>query len=97
MSDNKCPLVVVTWNDAWIDGTEPVLMSEVHIEHKPKVITTIGWLLKDDERGVSIACEHYDDDKTFRGRTFIPRGMVQSVTPHVLAKPRKKKQSEVLA
>lgn len=85
------PLVIVEWNDAWTDGAEPVLASEAHIEHRPKVIVTLGWLLKDDDTGVQIASEHYKDDSTYRGRTFIPRGMIRDVTPFTLSRPRKKK------
>lgn len=85
-TDTKLPLVVVKWNDAWVKGDAPVVMSEVKHEHKPMPVTTIGWLLLDDEIGVQIANEFYDD--AYRGRTFIMRSMVVSVTHHTLAKPR---------
>ncbi len=91
--DIKLPLVVVKWHDAWVKGDAPVVMSEVLQEHKPMVITTIGWLLMDNDMGVQIANEHYDD--AYRGRTFIPRGMVVSVEHHTFAKPRVKKAKVV--
>lgn len=82
---NNLPLVVVTWNDAWTkeDG---VAIDDVRMHHAPIVVTTIGYLLLQDEVGVSIANEYYDD--IYRGRTFIPGGMVRSVTPYKLSKPR---------
>lgn len=85
------PLVLVTWNDAWVRGEEPVTMADVAASHKPMVIHTLGWLLRDDEMGVSIANENYAEDATYRGRTFIPRVMVESVTHFTLGKKRAKK------
>lgn len=80
------PLVVVVWDDAWVKGSDPVVMSEVAHEHKPMPITTIGWLLRDDEVGVQVMNEFYDD--AYRGRTFVPRAMVRSVTHYALATPK---------
>jgi hypothetical protein len=80
------PLVVVEWDDAWQTETPATLRDFVH---KPERITTIGWLMKDDEVGVQLANEFYDD--TYRGRTFIPRAMVVKVTPYALTKPRAKR------
>jgi hypothetical protein len=91
----ELPLVVVEWDDAWIDGNEPVALNEVGIEHKPLVICTMGRLLKDDETGVSLANEYYKDKDIYRGRTFIPRAMVRSVTRYKLSKPRPKKDRAV--
>lgn len=88
-------LVLITWHDAWIDGTEPVALSEVGHAHKPQVIKTLGWLLRDDEAGVSVACEHYAEEDVYRGRTFIPRGMIVSVMPYNLSKPRRHTQKAV--
>jgi hypothetical protein len=83
------PLVLVIWNDAWSSET-PVTLD--HFVHEPETVTTIGWLLRDDDTGVQLANEFYDD--TYRGRTFIPRAMIQSVTPYALTKPRQRKVHE---
>jgi hypothetical protein len=85
-------LVKCRWRDAWVDGNEPILLKEAHLKHKPLIITTLGWLLIDDEEGISIANELYTDDSgldVYRGRTFIPREMVLELKP--FKKPRKKK------
>lgn len=86
-------LVSCVWRDAWVDGNEPILLKEAHLKHKPLIVTTLGWLLIDNEDGVSIANEKYVDDSgldTFRGRTYIPKEMVLKVTPLKKArKPRK--------
>lgn len=54
---SKPPFVIVLWNDAWSDATASVTISNAHDTHKPLVMETRGWLLVDDERGVSIASE----------------------------------------
>lgn len=83
------PLVVVEWDDAWVKADEAVVMSEIHHTHKPTAVTTIGWLLREDEAGVSIANEYYDE--TYRGRTFIPKAMVRKLTRFALSRPRKRR------
>lgn len=86
---DKLALVVVRWKDAWVDGNEPVTLgAEVATTHKPKVIVTVGWLLREDESGVSVANEHYDDENVYRGRTYIPREMIVSLERYKLTKER---------
>lgn len=92
MKLNKPPIVKVIWHDAWADATEPININEVHMKHQPMIMTTLGWLLIDNEGGISIANEQYIDDagmETYRGRTFIPRAMVNQVIP--FKKPKKVK------
>ena len=86
--DCKLPLVVCTWNDAWVRAEEPITLAEVKASHKPLVIKTLGYLLLDDEVGVSLANEYYDEDGTYRGRTFVHRPMVISVKRFRLTKER---------
>lgn len=90
---SKPPFVIVLWNDAWSDATASVTISNAHDTHKPLVMETRGWLLVDDERGVSIASERCLDPEQetyYRGRSFVLRAMVQSVTEWPApAKPRK--------
>lgn len=86
--------VVVLWNDAWIDGTEPVTQADVEMKHKPLLVKTFGWLLKEDEVGVTLASERYLDNSehdVYRAATFIPRQMIQSITPVNLTKKRQAK------
>lgn len=78
--------VKVIWHDAWVDSDNPVSIEDVRLHHKPTVVETLGWLLLQDEVGVSIASERYEG--YFRGRGFIPAGMILSVTPYKLIKPR---------
>lgn len=90
-------LVRLIWLDAWVDGNEPINLDEAHTKHRPLQITTLGWLIYEDDTGVSVANEHYVDDNgwdVYRGRTFVPRGMVVSCEP--LKKPRKPRVRKVL-
>lgn len=87
----KRQVVVVVWDDA--HGSEHREVTEDDFPHRPIIMTTLGWLLRDDEKGVSLAHEHAaDTDSTcYRGHSFIPRGMVRSVTPFNLTSIRQKK------
>jgi hypothetical protein len=83
------PLVVCVWKDAYTDE-DGISLDDVHHYHKPTLVTTIGWCLLHNEEGITLVNEYYD--KVYRGRTFIPAAMIQSVTPYTLAKPRKKRE-----
>lgn len=86
--------VIVLWNDAWMDATEPITLADVEVRHKPLLVKSFGWLLKDDDVGVTIASERYLDNvehDIFRAASFIPKAMIQSITPVSLSKFRQKK------
>lgn len=89
----KPSLCVVVWDDAQSNSVSSVTIKAIDEVHKPAVMQTLGWLLKEDEGGVSVANERCLDqgDETYRGHTFIPRKMIISVTPFTLARPRVKK------
>lgn len=80
--------VEVKWGDAWGNATEAVFPQDAHEAHQPEGIKTYGWLLVDSPIGVSVFSEKCDDG-SFRGRSFIPRAMIQALTPLKLVKPRK--------
>jgi hypothetical protein len=86
---HKLPLVLVEWDDAWTDH-EPITEYAAGIAHGPERLRTLGWVLKEDDVGITVVNEFYGDE--YRGRTFIPRGMVRSVTRYTLQKPRTGKQ-----
>lgn len=82
------PLVLVTWTDAWTDN-DAVDLESVHAVHKPTIVHTLGWVLKDDDVGISLVTEFYLS--SYRGRTFIPRCNIQSVTQYSLTRKRQTK------
>lgn len=90
--NSKLAFVEILWDDAWMDNDNFATVHGIELTHKPMVVKTRGWLLVDDAAGVSVANEESktEDGTVFRGRTFIPRQMIKSVTPYKLVKPRKR-------
>lgn len=81
-------LVRVTWLDA--HGSAANVVYDIdEIPHAPIECTSYGILLKDDEVGVSIASEQVDVD-TYRGYSFVPRGMLVKIEPVVKPKRQRK-------
>lgn len=87
-------LVQLVWNDAWADLHEQVSVGDVGEKHKATLMETVGWLLRNDEVGVSLFNERCLDqgDGTYRGRTFVLKAMIVSVTP--IVKPRKPRRAK---
>lgn len=81
------------WIDAWADPVDDVSLEKAHEKHRPLEMETRGWLLVDNDVGVSLFVERTADRESYRGRTFIPRGMIKSITDFPLKrKPRAKKE-----
>lgn len=92
----KRRLVIVTWHDAWADHDNFASAHGMAQTHEPMVVNTLGYVIVDDEEGLSIANEQSTEDgKTiYRGRTFIPRAMVQRVEEYRLSRARAPKLPE---
>lgn len=79
------PFVFVHWHDAHgSHGDTTASYSEDDLPHESKLMVTAGWLVKDDDKGITLFgewCCDDDDETPWRSRTFIPRGMVVSVSP----------------
>lgn len=69
-------VVVVTWHDA--HETSGDFATAADIDHTPKTQHTVGFLLRSDRVGVTIATER-SDDGGYRTTNFIPRGMIVRV------------------
>lgn len=85
-------LVLIKWNDAWGDQDNFASSHSIAMSHRPMSVETLGWLIHEDETGLSVVNERSveEGNDVYRGRTFVPRAMVHSVTDFTLAKPRKK-------
>lgn len=83
-------LVKVIWKDAHSSSVNAY--AEHEIPHSALVIETIGWLLKEDAEGVSVANE-YCADATYRGYTFVPAGLLVKVEPLIQQKKKRVKPS----
>ncbi len=81
--------VTVKWEDAWADGVDDTSIEKAAEKHRPIVMETRGWLIVDNETGVSVFYERTHDQISYRGRTFIPRGMIVSVTDFPAKRARK--------
>jgi hypothetical protein len=88
------PFVLVQWEDPNSSSVEVITDENIADFHAPEVMETAGWLLRDDEKGVSVANEiYYEKGKPrWRGHTFIVRALIRKVTQVSLAKARKKKE-----
>lgn len=80
-------LVILRWSDAHAGGHDQY--DAASVPHAPLIIETVGWLLREDGVGVSVASELIDGGYC-RSYTFVPKGMVISVTPVI--KPRKSRK-----
>lgn len=79
------PLALVRWHDAHSDSGQH---AESDIPHEALVVHTSGYLLRDDEKGISIAAEWIPESDNYRAVTFIPRALVLGVDR--LSRPRRK-------
>lgn len=95
MSDKARQFVEVQWDDAWQDQENFATAHGIAVTHAPMLVKTRGWLIQDDEVGISVANEQSSQDgqDVFRGRTFIPRAMVKGVTPFNLTRPKTKRRT----
>jgi hypothetical protein len=69
-------LVMVTWHDAWFDFDQ-------QDDQEPRadyLVHTVGFLLSEGPRFISLAQEVLPDGDGFRAVTHIPLAIVESVT-----------------
>jgi hypothetical protein len=85
VANTKLPLVIVTWDDAWGDAVTAISERDAHESHKPEVIRTIGWVIHQDPEGVKLVTEICEDG-TYRGQSYIPRGMITDMQEFTLRK-----------
>ena len=70
------PLVLCLWHDAFFDFQE----SDPEDCRDDYVVRTVGYLVKEGPRFLSIAQELLPDEDGFRAVTHIPRSIVESIT-----------------
>lgn len=84
--------VFVYWEDAHadFDMTSP---TDALLKHKPAQAVTPGWLMVDNEIGVTVAGEYFPEDESYRAPSFIPRAMVTDVVPVTITRKRLKRSA----
>ncbi len=70
------PLVLVTWRDAWFDFDEP----DPEDARADYLVSTVGFLVRQGQRFVSVAQEVLPDGDGFRAITHIPTAVVEKIT-----------------
>jgi hypothetical protein len=70
------PLVLVTWHDAWFDFDQ----TEADDCRTDYLVKTVGFLLNEGPKFLSIAQEMLPDGDGFRAVTHIPVPIIESVT-----------------
>jgi hypothetical protein len=70
------PLVLVTWRDAWFDFDEP----DPEDARADYLVSTVGFLVRQGQRFVSVAQEILPDGDGFRAVTHIPTAVVEKIT-----------------
>lgn len=66
------PLVLITWRDAWFDFEE----SDPRDAHGDYLVSTVGWLIREGPRFVSIGQEVLPHGDGFRAITHIPVSVI---------------------
>lgn len=95
MSHPSKPFIMVTWGDAY--GSVEVEQREDEISHEPAVYQLYGWLLRSNEKGITVAAEWNSKSNAWRGISFVPRGMVIEEVELSLSKKRKSRKGVACA
>lgn len=69
-------MAYVMWGDAHEQADEVDIKGW---KHNPEVTHCIGFVIRDDERGISLCQEYWDSPERLdlvRHPTFIPKGMI---------------------
>ena len=84
-------MACIRWSDA--HGNAMTTYEAHEVPHAPALVDTFGIIIRQDEIGITIASEVFEAG-SFRGVTFIPRGMVVAVQYyHATQQGRRKRQS----
>jgi len=92
------PLVAVQWTDAHgSSANERLTEADKETQHQPAFMLSLGWLLWQDEKGVTIVSEACIGENEWRGRSFIPAPLIQSITPLAVARKKKPKTEKLVS
>ena len=72
-------LAIICWMDAVSPAaTHAVNIADIASVHQSLPIQTVGWILFDDDKGITVAGESCQDGD-YRSITHIPRSLITSV------------------
>lgn len=71
----------VWWDDPQGSATTVINSANIASKHKPVLMETTGWIVRDDADGISICNERYleEGEWQYRGHTFIVRSLIKRV------------------
>ena len=73
--EDAFPLVLVSWHDAWFDFDQPTID-----DSRPDyLVKTVGFLVSEGARFLSVAQEVLPDGDGFRAVTHIPLSIIESI------------------
>ena len=86
-------LAIVSWLDAVSPAsTHAVNLSDISTVHQSLPIQTVGWVLVDDDKGITMAGE-FCQDGDYRSITHIPRSLITDVRVLSVKRPARVKES----
>lgn len=103
----KLTYAAVLWHDAHgaLSKDETFTVDDLPRLHGTMEVLTCGWIVQEDEKGVTLASEWYVGQAEFRGRTFIPasgiaeihrfRGMKRATSSKARSKTRRGVESSL--
>jgi hypothetical protein len=71
-------LVLVRWHDAWFNFDVGTDLEDVYEDY---VVQTVGFVVKDGQRFLSVAQEVLPNGDGFRAVTHIPKNNIDLITP----------------
>lgn len=90
----KNKFVAVLWHDPHsLPATEVVSGEDVHNLHRSLPMITNGYILKEDEEGISVASE-YCGENAFRNTTYVMKELIVDVIPWPKLKKKKAPKKE---
>ncbi len=76
---DKIIIASVTWGDAWFSETTKNREAIIEDTSVPLELCTVGFVINDDENGMTLGLEYCRDFDSIRYYQFIPRAMVREV------------------
>ncbi len=72
-------IVKVEWLDAQSGFSSPLTIEELESE-EPIITSSVGYLLKEDEKKIILGFMMFGDEGMFKHWQLIPKGMVKKIT-----------------
>jgi hypothetical protein len=75
----EAPFVAVVWDDAKGNANIEYTVEEVSQHHHATPYVTFGFMMLENEEGITLFSEQCLDSQGLRGMSFIPAGMAKEI------------------